>query len=297
VASALIEKPACGDFLPVLDCGYALQYTPLVEYREGQGMVLFCQMDVNGRTETDPAAAALARNILNYAADWKPGARRKVVYAGDPAGRRYLQSAGVAPAAYGGEGLSGGQVLVVGPGGGQELKASAGALAGWLRNGGHVLAIGLDQDEANAFLPLKVAMARKEHIAAHFEPFGAGSPFAGISPAEVHNRDPRTLPLVTAGATVVGNGVLARAEDANVVFSQLAPWQFDYSGEKMNVKRTFRRVACLSARLLANMGAEGTTPLVGRFASPAGAAENRWLEGLYLDIPEEWDDPYRFFRW
>jgi hypothetical protein len=23
----------------------------------------------------------------------------------------------------------------------------------------------------------------------------------------------------------------------------------------------------------------------------------RWLEGLYLDTPERWDDPYRFFRW
>jgi hypothetical protein len=23
----------------------------------------------------------------------------------------------------------------------------------------------------------------------------------------------------------------------------------------------------------------------------------RWSEGLYLDQPEEWDDPYRFFRW
>ena len=23
----------------------------------------------------------------------------------------------------------------------------------------------------------------------------------------------------------------------------------------------------------------------------------RWLDGLYLDVPEEWDDPYRFFRW
>ena len=25
--------------------------------------------------------------------------------------------------------------------------------------------------------------------------------------------------------------------------------------------------------------------------------EGRWLEGLYLDVPQEWDDPYRFFRW
>jgi hypothetical protein len=25
--------------------------------------------------------------------------------------------------------------------------------------------------------------------------------------------------------------------------------------------------------------------------------EGRWLQGLYLDQPEDWDDPYRFFRW
>ena len=23
----------------------------------------------------------------------------------------------------------------------------------------------------------------------------------------------------------------------------------------------------------------------------------RWLDGFYLDVPQEWDDPYRFFRW
>jgi len=25
--------------------------------------------------------------------------------------------------------------------------------------------------------------------------------------------------------------------------------------------------------------------------------QGRWREGLYLDVPQEWDDPYRFFRW
>ena len=74
VASALIEKPAAGDFLPILDGGYALQYTSLMEYREGRGMVLFCQTDVTGRTESDPAAEALARNMLRYVAGWQTGA-------------------------------------------------------------------------------------------------------------------------------------------------------------------------------------------------------------------------------
>ena len=297
VASALIEKPASGDFLPILDGGYSLQYSPLMEYREGKGMVLFCQMDVNGRTESDPAAGALAGNIVRYVSNWKPGPSRKVVYSGDAAGKSYLESAGVAPAAYDGGELSAGQVLVVGPGGGQKLAPKAEAIAGWLKSGGHVLAIGLDEQDANAFLPGKVGMSRREHIGAYFAPFGAGSPFAGISPAEVQNRDPRQLPLLSKGAAVVGGGVLAKAENANVVFSQLVPWQFDYSGEKMNVKRTFRRVACLTARLLGNMGAAGRTPLLARFAKPVGESEKRWLDGLYLDAPEEWDDPYRFFRW
>jgi len=48
------------------------------------------------------------------------------------------------------------------------------------------------------------------------------------------------------------------------------------------------------------MGVAGSTPILGHFHNPADiskADEKRWLDGLYLDVPEEWDDPYRFFRW
>src|SRR5947208_7740493 len=55
VASVLIEKPARGDFLPIPDGGYSLQYSPLMEYREGKGMILFCQMDVTARTAASPS--------------------------------------------------------------------------------------------------------------------------------------------------------------------------------------------------------------------------------------------------
>ncbi len=155
-------------------------------------------------------------------------------------------------------------------------------------------------------LPLKVRMKEAEHIAAYFEPSAFSSLLAGVGPADVHNRDPRKLPLVSAGVTIIGNGVLAKAENLNVVFCQLAPWQFDYKelrnstkGRLTAVKRTFRRTNYLLTRLLANMGATGSTPLLERFGSPVDAsrAEKRWLEGFYLDVPQEWDDPYRFFRW
>ena len=160
------------------------------------------------------------------------------------------------------------------------------------------LAIGLDQADVKPLLP-NVAMKKAEHIAAYFEPLGTTSPLAGVASADVHNRDPKEFPLVSGGATVVGDGVLATAENDNVVFCQLVPWQFDYAKEKYNRKRTFRRTSFLVTRLLGNMGVQGSTPLLARFGSPVAAAkaEKRWLDGLYLDQPEEWDDPYRFFRW
>ena len=298
VASVLIEKPARGDFLPILDGGFSLQYSPLMEYREGLGMMLFCQMDVTGRTEDDPAAMSLVRNALGYVSAWKPPARRRVIYVGDSAGRRHLESMGISLISYDAGNLSTHQVLVVGPGGGRRLARDTAAIADWLKAGGNLAAIGLDEQQVNAFLPSEVRMKESEHISAYFEPFSFNSLFAGIGPADIHSREPRKIPLISAGAIIVGDGVLARAKGLNIAFCQLAPWQF--SNEKpQNVKRTFRRTSYLLSRLLANMGVAGSTPILDRFDSPVDVSkdEKRWLDGLYLDVPEEWDDPYRFFRW
>jgi hypothetical protein len=456
----------------IVDGGFSLQFSPLLEYREGKGMMLFCQMDVTGRTESDPAAERLVRNILQYLTTWKPAPSRKVLYVGDPAGKRHLEHAGIAPSTYEGGKLSTDNILVVGSGGGKPLASHSAAIADFLKAGENVLAVGLDEQEANAVLPFKVSMKKAEHIAAFFDPFGKDSLLAGVSPADVHNRDPRTLPLVSGGATVIGNGVLAKAQDANVVFCQLAPydvsdaagtvaafainseeavegkrsalvtlgstteqggqfgqktkapgevgktytfavfvkavgrpvavrleverasrpwdravrsenivvgtnawtevhttfkvenpfpegWQAyiacaqdgaqfradlfrlyegDYApwkaaasgspatgsgpggapnlftdpsfesgsqswyfncGEQYNVRKTYRRASFLLTRLLANLGGAGSTPILERFHHPVDKAktEARWRDGLYLDVPEEWDDPYRFFCW
>jgi hypothetical protein len=261
-------------------------------------MVLFCQVDVTARTESEPAADALLRNILQYVSTWKPLPRRSALYVGDLAGNRHLESAGVALGSYSPGELMGDRVLIVGPGGGQQLARDAAALNKWLQAGGKLLALGLDGTEAEAFLPFKVAMKKVEHIAAYFEPPGIQSPLVGIGPADVHNRDPRTLPLVSGEAVAIGDGVLATAANANVVFCQLVPWQFD-PRKQMNLKRTFRRASYLVSRLAANLGIAGSTPVLARFRSPVEAVEAapRWRDGLYLDVPEEWDDPYRFFRW
>jgi len=267
VASVLIEKPTNGDFLPIVDGGFSLQYSPLMEYREGAGMILFCQMDVTGRTEDDPAAMRIVNNMISYISNYISPPQHTVVYVGDPAGKEHLQKSGVKLDEYSGGSLKSDQILVVGPGGGAQLTPQKEAIAAWLKAGGHVLAVGLGEAEANAFLSFSVKMRKAEYINAYFEPFGVKSPLAGVGPADVHNRDPREIELVSGGADIVDNGVLAVAEDANVVFCQLAPWQFGY--EKLyNLKRTFRRTSFLLTRLLGNMGSGIITPLISNFSTP-----------------------------
>jgi hypothetical protein len=107
------------------------------------------------------------------------------------------------------------------------------------------------------------------------------------------------------GAADAGpQGATAAAQEPQNLFTNpsfeagTGPWSFNYS-EQYNLRRTYRRASFLLTRLLANMGAAGSTPVLDRFHSPVDTAkgERRWLDGLYLDAPIEWDDPYRFFCW
>ncbi len=300
VASVLIEKPPRGDFLPLLDGGYAEEFSPLLEYREGRGSILFCQMDVTERTEADPAALTLLRNILDYAEMPPRQVRRAAAYAGDSSGLAWLKASGVDVRPFNGELPKNPAVLIVGPGGGKEIAPQISKMANWLRNGGRVLALGLDQEEANAFLPDRITMRAAEHIAAYFPPFASDSPFAGVAPADVHNRDPRKLPLIDSGADGFGDGVLAASR--TVTFFQLPPFQISdaMDPKQSNLRRTFERTSFALSRILGNLGVSRETPLLERFKEPVHAEDEksgRFLEGLYLTKPVEWDDPYRFFGW
>ena len=157
VASVLIEKPARGDFLPILDGGFSLQYSPLMEYREGKGMVLFCQLDVTGRTEQDPAAETLARNLVGYVAAWKPPPRRRHSTSATRRAGASWNSRALPCNPMTAESSSPEQVLIVASGGGRKLADNAAAIADFLKAGGHLLCLGLDEQEANAFLPSRSA--------------------------------------------------------------------------------------------------------------------------------------------
>jgi hypothetical protein len=166
-----------------------------------------------------------------------------------------------------------------------------------------LLALGVGQHDLDAVPSLNITLRSAEHVSAVFKPPGAQSPLAGIGPADVYSRGPRELPLVASGgAEPIGDGVLALApagaDRPNIVVCQLVPWQLDYRRE-YNLKRTYRCSSFLVGRLLANLGVAGATPLLENFHAPPAEAPpaKRWSKSFYLDEPEEWDNPYRFFRW
>lgn len=102
-------------------------------------MVFFCQMDVTGRTEGEPAAETLTANILEYVSEWTPSPRRQAVYSGDPAGKAHLETAGLQVDSYSGGELKTDWVLIVGPGSDKALAPNKDAVAAFLKAGGGLL--------------------------------------------------------------------------------------------------------------------------------------------------------------
>jgi Glycosyl hydrolases family 2 len=66
VATYVIQKPMFGAFRALIDCGFDLMDTPLLESCIGKGRFIFCQMDVTNRYAIDPAATQLVDNIFAY---------------------------------------------------------------------------------------------------------------------------------------------------------------------------------------------------------------------------------------
>ncbi len=97
VSTIVLHKPERGNFIPLLDCEFNLDYTPLMEYRSGNGRLMFCQVDIEGRTEdhfvsvADPVADTLFSNMVeNLSAKPEPFKWNKLAYLGGPKGEALL---------------------------------------------------------------------------------------------------------------------------------------------------------------------------------------------------------------
>jgi len=83
VATVLPEKPTCGDWCALVDGGFDLQYAPVLDWHVGSGCIRFCQLDVSGRTESDPAADDMLVSLLRFGSKAKAPNGGRLVRSGE----------------------------------------------------------------------------------------------------------------------------------------------------------------------------------------------------------------------
>jgi hypothetical protein len=291
VASVLIEKPARGDWRALVDGEFDMQYAALLEAVEGRGRVIFCQLDVTGRTESNPVSDRLVVNLLGYLGRAQPEAKRATVCLGGGACEELVRQLGVVTRTAGGEGSRGaGRLLVAGPG-----ATAPQGLAQAIEQGLNVVCLGMTGEELKAWCPVPVETVKTNACFMRIEK--APQELDGLSNADWAWHGRMSFEALTAPANERASASSAlrviRHGKGCVVVWQVPPWAIDEKS-KPYLRTSKRHANALAARLLANLGAEFRTPLGERFAMPV---EQAWLKSYYLDTPEPGDDPYRYYRW
>ena len=199
VASAPLEKPHFGRWTPLLEGEFDLAFTPLMEARLGKGLLVWCGLDLDGRTATEPAA--FSRRLLTYLAGPLPPAvpQEPAIYIGGPAGEKLLTSMGLQFTKAASLPSRPGLVIL---GEGDTAPADA-ALDAFVKNGGRIVLLG------PAAAKLGFALAPKKLGGAATPPDWPEA--RGLSPSDLRLRSDFQSPLLVEGPNeVAANGLLGR---------------------------------------------------------------------------------------
>ncbi len=293
VASVLIEKPARGDWRAIVDGEFNLQYSALLETVVGRGRVIFCQLDVTGRTRPDPVADQVIVRCLEYLSRAPtPSFRPLLVEPTNGPCASLLRDLGFRAQPLDVGGLPPEAIVVVGPGA-KVLEA----LRDSISTGMVVVAMGLSSNELARLCPKSLTVQAPAAVA--FRRIPSPPPeLAGLCNADWYWHGRMHLP-----ALAMPNGpehdrcnpafrVLHHGRGRLIVW-QAPPWVMDVV-QRPYLRPSQRRAFAMASRLLANLGAAADSPLPERFARPVDRA---WLQSYYLDEPVADDDPYRYYRW
>lgn len=110
VATYVYRKPHYSPFRPVLECGFDLVQSPLLEARFGRGRVVLCQVDVTPRYGVDPVSTQIVDNLLCGLSEPSTDVQRPCSFLGESA-RAFMARFGVEPQPWPGDARG---VVVVG---------------------------------------------------------------------------------------------------------------------------------------------------------------------------------------
>ena len=271
VASVLMEKPHRGDWRALCDGAFDLEYSPLLELSVARGRVVFCQLDVTGRTVADPAADDITRSLVDCISreigsspcNVKAFGTRAFLAVRD-SGFRLDQD----PSS------NGERVFVASPG----AKKPKG-MDDKVRDGAKVLCLGLSAAEVAEWSPVPLAVA----------------PTNGCAYSRIEELPPELDGLSNADwawhGTMAFDAFQTPSEDGNAafrvvrhgkgayIFWQVPPWKIDAEGRPY-LRHTKRHAEYMLSRILGNMDTRSDE-----------------TSARYADAPIPEDDPYRYYRW
>jgi len=296
VASVLIEKPQRGNWRALLDCGFDLQYSPLLECVEAGRHILFFQLDASGRSERELVADRLVVNLLAYLDRTGAEAAAEVRVMGERAGA-LLRELGVvtqreadASVAVPGLNILPAEILVA------DASVSPPAnLHEMIGQGLKVLCLDLPGAQAARWSPFPLTAVATNACFARISELPPE--LWGLSNADWawHGRMPLDAIRMREDTNFYGSSALKILHSGRgcLVLWQVPPWKFDIEA-KPYLRTSKRHSFRVAARILGNLGASFETPLLERFSRPI---EKAWLHSYYLDTPVAEDDPYRYYRW
>lgn len=194
VSGNVIRKPSYGNFTAIVDCGFNLMHSSLLEMRRGHGIVLFCQLDVTSRYGEDPAATMLTDNILKEMTNrYLPVGPQRVAYAGGDEGAKILDRMGMQYQRLTPKNrweIGSAQVVILGAGAEKALLESVGKIAGRTNSIAVVALPGADLSVFGGGLKIG-----KKNIFRALAP--KNDPlFDGIADADLYFRNARELPVI-----------------------------------------------------------------------------------------------------
>ena len=97
VATRIPARSSTGGAVPIVVSGSAagIDHTPLLERRIGRGCIVHSQLSLVEKFATEPAAARILTNLIEYLAGAKTNPRRTAVAGGSEAYRSYLRGLGL----------------------------------------------------------------------------------------------------------------------------------------------------------------------------------------------------------
>jgi beta-galactosidase len=290
VSSASVEKPHFGSFRPIIESEFALNYSPLMEFSSGNGMLLMCTFDVEGRDKEDPVAHLIVSRMISYFNKTVPTPKMPTYYIGDAAGRNFLTRLGVIFNETSKIPSSAGLVII-----GNSVKFKDDDLNKFLENGGNVLF--LKQNENN--LPLGYRMENDIYKPVLNIP--ASGAFTGLSCSDFHIRVDIPVKKITNGpGEISANGYtacLTRGKGTCVLF-QLTPEDLN-ENENPIFRYSIWRLTHTWSQIISNLGGSFSQDVkIIKMDKPETMNKDLSFYILpYREGLDYGDDPYRYFRW